>query len=778
MAEHKAVLIAEDAHYEHLLQDKILDQTLFTTRADFRESRGQLIHLTPEFMGSRESISGEGGKLDVLEDLESLFSLFIEEAGGTIVYRLAVLGESGADPDSDEYIPEKDWDDLLDWHIRFHALSKRILGLRAKDLKHVLILVCAREIHPDHFDKVQKLMGLDGHERLFRACYMMQRRMTWGNREVFHARQIWSIAVSRMLLVHLCDEGFGETLKKDKLVEGNASRLYAWRALDLSLGDESKLTPLTNRLHEKFWKRLQESSKDKLTWDANEKFPMGDDGKQGESPWSGDSSNRGSEVERITINNWMSFEPEAEVRKELEHLSIVARESAARTKTWSSNRQRKLWDDVHHATNEVWREQVREGIRHIAHCKESSLTSISRRIEKFKGKQIEIDWEEVAGLQDKMEETERDAYEAAKLLAEMRSHFLPWYVRVVICATPVLIAAVWVSVIILWQGLGIAWEAVAVAIAAVLGCFFAVTGIHFWESWGGKKAAYAFRRIYLDEGICQLFKRIQSALLDSVNASLLNSEKRWSFAFLKRSYILISRIHQILHGGLVYKEHLTQSSRQSILAPKDVQTREEQRSNYLGTTRVLIGFDHEELEQELDDIVEDLMTVAGEQKVLHSLGFAQMEAFPQRFKEFCEENDIDANGNLPFWALWEFIQIFKKDLREIAASLVWKSIGKDKSDEIRNVWLDKINPTEQNVPYLSVDLTGTHINLEDEYTSRIYCKGRLDLGNEWKATDILASTHVQAIYYEQISFRIGLVKDQNDKINVGPMVPGRSGDSA
>lgn len=180
--------------------------------------------------------------------------LFAQMLHRTVCHLVVVESEAPYDgSDVDVSVPRDDrssrLEPLLKWYRTFAEMARRHVEFREGDYKHVMILICADELSSEELNDLDSIRSLqhlplpsqvapeqeqaateqetEGRQ-LLDACYVMLPKLNLDVHDVCHARHVWPIMVSRLLVWLL--EGNLDYYAMNKY------KTYAWRVFEVSTG--------------------------------------------------------------------------------------------------------------------------------------------------------------------------------------------------------------------------------------------------------------------------------------------------------------------------------------------------------------------------------------------------------------------------------------------------------------------------------------------------------------------------------------------------------------
>jgi hypothetical protein len=195
----RLVLLADDWTFEELRRSGVLPEPFYVD--------GPVLRIDP----SELVVSATDA--DAREHSDLLFASLL---GPSQLCRVAVLGEG----DPAEPSPVRA---LLDWYDGFEAACRDHLGGRGESLAHALVLIVTADVPQDWREDLERLLS-DPDAGPRGPVYLMGRRLNWSASDVCHARHVWPIAASRLLLRFLAEPVDPNQQRK---------RVHAWRSYAL-----------------------------------------------------------------------------------------------------------------------------------------------------------------------------------------------------------------------------------------------------------------------------------------------------------------------------------------------------------------------------------------------------------------------------------------------------------------------------------------------------------------------------------------------------------------
>ncbi len=598
-------------------------------------------------------------------DEEGRDELFAELLGSSVCH-LVVLENStsrNANEIGGEPAPRKESSKLsavVRWYERFHDEASRRVARRQEDYRHVLILICADPVPPEDFKHLKRLTAGAGKDKLCDVCYVMCPQLELGPHNVCHARYVWPIAVTRLLL----------KLLEDKVPQPpNRTRTFAWRAFELAPGvDPVEVEQKYHNLLDDSYKRIRRAVE------------------SGETDWNSASFNPlPQSVDLVPLSRdkpinpgefWHTFNTEKSVRDMAspnrweEELTLAGQEFAGRLKRRAvledppaSGEVQNVWSRVHTHPGYV-----------SAALLDKNLIEGSRIDDRFA--EIAANWNGVAGCEKEREAKLAELGLCARVLADAQLGFLEILFRIVAGGMATLIVAV-LSMAVFYELLGSFWMAAIIALGSGIGAIGAAFGTYYLERYRGEHAREAFIQLLkdVDDLTRSRHEKCQTALVRAT-----------SFWERLRSRSLASRLRQLLTRAQVILDHELQpeiphveqpeseeldATRSTSDAQRD-QRRRSQRARFLAKTSMLQVVESDNIEPN------KFREVAGIGETIRNF---QEQFIQDVWRRTCLESDKGRLGKIPARVLIPRIRDFQESFRaeliaEVHRQLIEQMHGK------------------------------------------------------------------------------------------------------
>lgn len=204
----QAVLLANDHAFERLQRDGLLpphfllDQSQGCRHSPLEgNGKRQIPRFRPEQLTLIGNISGHED-----EQLDYLMAALLDR----VICHLVLIGGDAAAGHMTAL-------SFAEWYQKFSEMAARIAPHR-RHYRHVVIAVAMKSLDPDSVARLQAL--LTHADSPIAALYFMSHDLELGERRYFHARHVWPIAVSHLLL----------RLASVPLGPDEEGRMIAWRA--------------------------------------------------------------------------------------------------------------------------------------------------------------------------------------------------------------------------------------------------------------------------------------------------------------------------------------------------------------------------------------------------------------------------------------------------------------------------------------------------------------------------------------------------------------------
>ena len=481
----KLLLLADDQSWSELRRVGGLPDRMWADRQRRHAEAGRddeavIIRHDPELIASRTehtaalSATAKDGQLDE-EGRDELFA----ELLGSVVCNLVVIEKAATEPrtgaDDEPGPATSTLSPLVRWYEQFHAEATRRVARRQDDYRHVLILICADLPPVEEIKLLKRLTRGAGKEKLCDECYVMWQQLELGPQDVCHARYVWPIAVTRLLL----------KLLEDSVPQPpDRTQTFAWRAFELAPAvDPVEVEQKYHELLDDTYKGLRRAVEGgKVDWNSACFNPL---------PQSVDVVSLRGDKPINPGEFWHTFPAERSVddvaspsRWEAD-LTEAGQKFAERLKRRAVLDDPPAWSEVQN----VWsRVHGHPGYLSAA-LLDKNLAEGSRIDDRFA--EIAANWSDVARCDQDRDAKIAEARRCAEVLAAAQSSYLEMLFRLVAAGVATLFVAL-LSMAVFYELLGSFWSAAAIALGAGLGALGAAFGFQFWERYRGEQSRDAF----------------------------------------------------------------------------------------------------------------------------------------------------------------------------------------------------------------------------------------------------------------------------------------------
>ena len=568
---------------------------------------------------------------------------------------LVVLQNDGIGP-GDRILQEEDpFGGLKVWYEAFRAEAAKRVGYRDDEYQHILILVCAEQVPAAGLAALQELIDAEGDDRFFDACYVMLFRLNLAETEVCHARYIWPLPVSRLLLHLRLEQHAAAPL-------GGRAHVLAWRGLELVPDVPDEYVERTVRRHlGSAYERIKAQPAGSETWDLAPFRPtLGVDAEA--APLPAASMNR----------HWQAYKARGEVDL-VRNPGYWDQSFQALGVRLHGEISAPLLEDEFPAWQEatdVWRS---------IHGEPAFVDTAQERLSRLEGQDAEAQLATVAAQFDQLKaaiESREAAAEVAYACADhydaARLGFVPRGIRFGLAAAAglgVAYGAAWFlgQILETWTGPWI------VAGCAFLGALLAAGISYFAERHRGERAQAFFSqnvRHDLLERTVEVDLHTQQMVIEGHRlwlSSRAGSAARKVRALLRRASAMLRRELRaedpmaMESGGEAPRFHLDETGRG-------------QWKRYLSKTRVRCGVGGFEVQ---DDRLEARVAEA-------------VESFVARWHDLCDAQDRSLAGHLPARVFLPWLRERDDELRRVVLAEIYSQAAQGLGERGNDEWVDGV----------------------------------------------------------------------------------------